>query len=223
MEQSKGDSGKLSSHLKSPSYSKAGGSGSSNIVLEKNGVKIFDCAKVASLFNSFYTSVAANLVGLLPNASEIFSTGNRAFRRFYLDKVGGRDPFVLMPVSRHFIRKQLQSMNPRKAVGLDGIASVFLRDGATVITEPVAHIVNLSITTETVPSGFKQAKVLPLFKKGSKLDPGNYRPVSILSVLSKVLERAVHTQLTEYLEKRDLIYANQSGFRGRFSLASQIS
>ena len=65
--------------------------------------------------------------------------------------------------------------------------------------------------------GFKQAQVTPLFKKGSKLDVGNYRPVSVLSVLSKILERAVHDQLSGYFLKRDLLYEQQSGFRGSFS------
>ena len=120
-------------------------------------------------------------------------------------------------MSRHFILKQLKSLDPNKAIGLDGISSRFLNDGAEAIVEPVSHIVNISILTETVPGSFKQAKVIPLFKKGSKLDPGNYRPVSILSVLSKILERAVHGQLGAYLEKRDILYKNQSGFRGHYS------
>ena len=64
--------------------------------------------------------------------------------------------------------------------------------------------------------------MIPLFKKGSKLDPGNYRPVSILNVLSKILERAVHSQLAEYLEKRDLLFENQSGFRGGYSTDSSL-
>ena len=91
--------------------------------------------------------------------------------------------------------------------------SFFLRDGADVIAKPVQHILNISILTEVVLYGFKQARVTPLYKKGSKLEAGNYRPVSVLCVLSKVLERAVHVQLTEYLNKRDLLYKNQSGFR----------
>ena len=135
----------------------------------------------------------------------------------YISKIGSRDPFILMPVSRGFIRKQLLGLNPRKAVGLDEIPSFFLRDGADSIVEPVCHIVNTSIFTEMVPSGFKQARVRPLFKKGSKLDAGNYRPVSVLSVLSKILERAVHDQLSHYLQKRGLLYEYQSGFRGSFS------
>ena len=95
---------------------------------------------------------------------------------------------VLSPVPRRFILKQLQSLDPKKSVGLDGISPRFLRDGAIAITEPISHIINFSITTEIVPDGMKQARVVPLFKKGSKLDAGNYRPVSILTSLSKIME-----------------------------------
>ena len=74
--------------------------------------------------------------------------------------------------------------------------------------------------TETVPASFKEAKIVPLFKKGSRLDPGNYRPLSILNVLSKILERAAHSQLSGYLEKRGLLFENQSGFGGGYSTDS---
>ena len=109
------------------------------------------------------------------------------------------------------------SLNPRKAIGLDGLSSRFLRDGAEAIVEPVCHIINLSITTESVPVAFKQAKDIPLFKKGSSVDPGNYRPVSVLNVLSKVLEITVHVQMKEYLERRKILFEHQSGFRGKYS------
>ena len=155
---SEGDSNKLWGLLKSLGYSD--GNVSSRIVLEKDGEKVFDPKDVASIFNSFYTTVASKLVQLLP--TQMFSATSGAFRDFYRRKLGMRDPFVLNHVSGHFIRKQLLSLNPKKAVGLDDISSLFLRDGAEVIIEPVKHIVNLSITTESVPSGFKQARVLPL-------------------------------------------------------------
>ena len=92
-----------------------------------------------------------------------------------------------------------------------------MHDGAESIVLPVTHIINLSISNETVPAAFKDAKVVPVFKKGSKLDVGNYRPVSILNVLSKVLERTVHKQMDEYLKKRNLLFSHQSGFRGGYS------
>jgi len=72
---------------------------------------------------------------------------------------------------------------------------------------------NLSIDTATVPDEFKFAKVIPLYKKNSRLDPGNYRPVSILCNLSKVLEQIIYEQIEEHLIKHNAMYENQSGFR----------
>ena len=92
--------------------------------------------------------------------------------------------FSLSPVSRHFIFSQLSSLKVNKSTGLDGISSRFLKDGADVIVDPILHIINLSISSEVVPSEFKMARVKPLCKKGSRLEVGNYRPVSILPVLS---------------------------------------
>ena len=111
-------------------------------------------------------------------------------------------------------------LNTKKAVGLGDISSLFLRDGADCIVAPVKHIINLSITTKAVPTLFKEAKVIPLFKKGTTVDPGNHRPVSFLCVLSKILEQVAHTQLSEYLEKHGLLFDNQSGFRGGYSTDS---
>ena len=219
VERNRGNSGKLWNHLKSLGFSKKS-SNSASIVLEKNGEKKFDSLSVARIFNDFYTSVAADLVSKLPSPSGIFRTSAELFRNFYSQKIGLRSSFCLSPVSSRFIMKQLSSLDTKKAVGLDDISSLFLRDGAECISAPVKHIINLSIITETVPAAFKEAKVKPLFKKGSTLDPGNYRPVSILSVLSKLLERAAHSQLSEYLEKRGLLFEHQSGFRGGYSTDS---
>ena len=120
-------------------------------------------------------------------------------------------------MSGKFIRDQLKSLKVNKSTGLDDISPRFLKDGVDVLVSPIAHIINFSIMSESVPSGFKDAHVSPLFKKGSRLEPGNYRPVSVLNTLSKLLERAVCDQLTSYLESKGILYGFQSGFRGRFS------
>ena len=219
IDKNRGSSDKLWRHLNSLGFSKKA-IGKSSIVLEHNGEKRFDSLSVARIFNTFYTSVAADLVKKLPNPLGAFRTTTDIFKRFYAQKIGLRSGFTLSPVSSLFVRKQLQSLDVKKAVGLDGISSMFLRDGTDCIVAPVTHIINISIITETVPTAFKDAKVIPLFKKGSTLDPGNYRPVSILNVLSKLLERAAHSQLSNYLEKRGLLFENQSGFRGGYSTDS---
>ena len=75
----------------------------------------------------------------------------------------------------------------------------------------------MSITSGEVPGELKSARVNPLFKKNCRSEVGNYRPVSILCVISKILERAVYNQLEAFVTKNNLIYEFQSGFRGNFS------
>ena len=215
LNENRGDSGKLWAQLSSIGYREP--KNKSDIVLDQDGTKYFDPMGVAGIFNNFFTNIAAKLVNLLPSPTGFFSTTSSTFINFYRRKGIFGPCFTLMPVSRHFILTQLLSFDPKKSTGLDEVPPRFLRDGAEHLAEPITHIVNMSILTETVPSGFKRAKIIPIFKKGSRLDPGNYRPVSILSSLSKLLERAVNSQLVEYLNSKKLLYEYQSGFRNKYS------
>ena len=92
-----------------------------------------------------------------------------------------------------------------------------------MLTKPILHIINLSIDQNLVPNDLKNARVVPLFKKNKKCEVGNYRPVSVLSVISKFLERAVYTQLEDYLVKKKLMFDFQSGFRSNFSTDSCLT
>ena len=105
----------------------------------------------------------------------------------------------------------------KKETGLDGIPARFVRDSASIIVCPLSHVINLSLLQGIVPDGLKSARVVPLFKKNDKTEVGNYRPVSILSIISKVFERVVYDQIQTYLDERKLLYNFQSGFRPRFS------
>ena len=107
--------------------------------------------------------------------------------------------------------------NVNKSTGLDNIPARFLKDCAFYIKKPIMSIVNKSITTDIVPDDFKMARVKPLFKKGNSLEVGNYRPVSILCIVSKILEKCVHVQLLEFLNNNHLMYSYQLGFRSKFS------
>ena len=120
VEQNKGDSGKLWGQLKSLGYSKVSG-GSSKIVLEENGTKVFEPLPVSNIFNRFYTSVASDLVSKLPSPSGLFSTSSNHFRSLY-SRLGNHESFVISPVSRVFICRQLLLLNPKKAIGLDDLS-----------------------------------------------------------------------------------------------------
>ena len=92
-----------------------------------------------------------------------------------------------------------------------------------MIADCVTHLVNLSIKSGTVPSERKQAKVAPLFKSGNKDDLDNYRPISILPILSKILEKTVFHQLHSYLSENSLLSQYQSGFRANHSTQLAIT
>ena len=120
-------------------------------------------------------------------------------------------------MSENQILKYLNNLSVNKSTGLDGIPCKFVRDSATIITCPLTHIINLSLIQGVVPDDLKSARVVPLFKKNDKCDVGNYRPVSILSIISKVFERVVYDQIESYLNEKEILYKFQSGFRKRFS------
>ena len=216
IERSEGDSSKLWRNLKLSGFASKGKSGA-RIVLDVNGAKCFEAGNVAGQFNTFYSRVASNLVRSLPLPRGLFSAASEAFAQFYRERGVRHDSFRLSPVRTRFVFDQLSCLKLGKSTGLDGISTRFLRDGAEILAGPMCHIVNLSMTSEVVPSLMKDARVTPVFKKGSRLDCGNYRPVSILNVLSKVLERAVHAQFVSYLSKRGVLTEFQSGFRPGFS------
>ena len=70
---------------------------------------------------------------------------------------------------------------------------------------------------DTFPSQCKIAKIKPLFKKGIKTETKNYRPISLLPLISKVIEKSIHDQMQDYIQRNELLYKYQSGFRANYS------
>ena len=88
--------------------------------------------------------------------------------------------FQLLETSPEKISSILKGLNPSKAAGIDNLSSRFLKDGTHVLARPISQLCNLSIKLNSFPRSCKIAKVKPLFKKGSKTDPQNYHPISLL-------------------------------------------
>ena len=100
---------------------------------------------------------------------------------------------------------------------MDEVSPRFLKVGAEVLAKLICDIINLSIKLSPFPDKCKIAKLTPLFKKGSKTDPKNYRSISLLPPISKLIEKEIHIQTQEYLDKNGLIYKFQSRFRKNIS------
>ena len=125
--------------------------------------------------------------------------------------------FIIKSIPKVFVEKELRALCRNKATGLHELPPGLLKDCAAHISGPLCNIINLFIESGTVPSVWKAAKVTPIFKSGNYELPENYRPVSVLPVLLKILEKAVHRQLIDFLESNNLLSESQFGFRKRRS------
>ena len=132
----------------------------------------------------------------------IFTTGSEFFRTFYHSRNPHRNTFLIKEVTEDFILKDLNRLGVSKSTGLDGLPARFIKDGAEFLKTSITLLINMSITTGTVPEEMKSARVRPIFFfLIYPLDVSNYRPVSILSTVSKILERSIFFQLNEFLTK----------------------
>lgn len=121
--------------------------------------------------------------------------------------------FSLQPISVYFVIDFLKKMSIDKSTGLDDIPSRLLKESAPVIAPSITNIINKSLSKGFFPNGWKVAKVIPLYKGNDRDEPSNYRPISVLPILSKICERAVFNQLYSYFSIHNLLTKYQTGFR----------
>ena len=168
-------------------------------MFKKNDSIKFDDAENASIFKHFFSKLADDLVANLPSPSGRF--GISSVKSYYKKILGSPSlNFELAPTTEANILMILQSLQTDKAAGIDNISSRFLKDGSKILAEPICQLCNLSISLSLFPTDCKIAKIKPLFKKGSKTDPKNYRPVSLLPIISKIIERVVNEQTQCFLQ-----------------------
>ena len=116
-------------------------------------------------------------------------------------------------VSDIFILNSIKQLKNGKAPGPDEIPTMLIKDAAEVICEPLAMIFNSSLRHGIFSDIWKLARVTPIFKSGSRSDANNYRPISVISVFSRILERIVHDQTYDYLRSRGILTISQSAFQ----------
>jgi hypothetical protein len=121
--------------------------------------------------------------------------------------------FILRPTTSVEVSKLYSSISDKKATGLDQIPCKLLKLSAPIVSKSLCDIFNLSIQTAVFPDDWKLAKISPIYKGDAKDNVGNYKPISVLSVISKVFERIVFDQLYSYFTENDRLHKNQSGFR----------
>ena len=118
--------------------------------------------------------------------------------------------------------KLLNELNPHKAAGPDKLKPLVLKQLAETLAPIITVLFQRSLDTGTIPDVWKTAHVTPLFKKGEKSLPSNYRPISLTCILCKVLEHIVSTNLVSHLDKHNILYDLQHGFRAKRSCETQL-
>ena len=98
-------------------------------------------------------------------------------------------------------------------MGPDNVSSYLLKLALPYVVESLTYVYNLCIQQNTFPPVLKAAKVIPLPKVKDPSDPNNFRPISLLFILTKLLERHIHKHLTQFIEDRNLFHPFQYGFR----------
>jgi hypothetical protein len=160
---------------------------------------------MAEEFNNFFTNVGTRI-------SNTVNTTN-------LDPIDFIPPNHNPPslefgqVSPAVIVSTIKSFISKSSVNLDGLSTKIIKAIAVEISQPLSHIFNLSISTGIFPDKFKVSRTVPIFKSGNSELCDNYCPISLLSSLSKILEKLISIQLTNHLELNNLLYEHQYGFQ----------
>ena len=121
------------------------------------------------------------------------------------------------------VERVIKGLKDKKSFGLDGISNLILKNIAVSIRVPLSCICNLSFQTGVFPDSMKIAKIIPLHKGGDATKCENYRPISLLPVISKVLEKIAFKRLVVHLEENNILYAKQFGFRAKHSTNDAIN
>jgi hypothetical protein len=127
-----------------------------------------------------------------------------------------------IPFQTTTVKEILQQLDVSKATGPDNIGARLLREVAAEIAPSLARIYNFSMQTGTFPTLWKTANITPIYKKGSKTEAKNYRPVSLLSIPGKVMERCIHKQLYDFLIGNKILSPKQSAFKRNNSTVTQL-
>ena len=194
----------------------------SNICLKKDDKKYFDDKRNANTFKGFFCNLASDLVAKLPPPSKRF--GLNTVCSYYQDVLSLlSSKFKFSNVTEDHALQLLKDMNVDKVAGIDNLSGKSLKDGANILAKPISELCNLSIKYSVFPKDCQISKLKPLYKKGSTTLPKNYRPISLLPLISKITEKVVHDQTQAYLDENKILYRFQSGFRKDFSTGSCLS
>ena len=173
-----------------------------------DGESITDKSSIAEKFNEFFVGVGANLASSLHPSSKNYDS---------FIKNNDTTMGEIKELTDEELQEALKTLKPNKSSGFDEINVNVVLQVIEQIFKPLKFIFNLSLRCGIFPQNLKIARVIPLHKKGDRTQVSNYRPISILPCLSKILERIMYNRLYSYIKQHDLLYDCQFGFQAHHS------
>ena len=176
----------------------------------ENDIIINTEQEIANTFKSHFETCAQNLANDLPSSGEC----EILFEQY--------PEMQFKHVTSLELEKIINGLLPKSSCGFDLLTNRMLKKEKKQFSQKLAPIINESLSAGIFPNALKIAKVIPIHKKGDKRNLNNYRPISLLPVLSKVFEKVLNKQITEHLDKFNIIDENQFGFRAGHSTEDAI-
>ena len=190
------------------------GSKTTNITsLEVEEETVTGDKNIAEVLNSFFVNVGPSLSKELPESQNNYAD--------YL-QYSTQNSFTFDEVSENDTLKLLCSLKESKSTGPDKINARLVKDSAEVICPTLTKIFNSSLQQGIFPEDLKNATISPIYKNGDKSDCSNYRPISVLSNVAKILEKIVYNQLISYINENNILTNSQFGFRKSHSTTTSL-
>ena len=176
----------------------------SNISLTDNNKIITNQKEVANTFNNYFLNVAENLTKEMETPKLSLD--------YYLDNPN-EENFFITPTNPAEVLNLINEMDPKKASDVYDISPKYILDSKVFLADALSKLFNKSVEEHCFPDNLKFAKVLPLHKGKSKMDCKNYRPISLLPLFSKIMERLMYNRLLSFINKHNILYEHQYGFQ----------
>ena len=172
-----------------------------------NDVVIDDNQVIASKFNDYFVNIGSSLANKIPTSnlkpSDFIQVSND--QSMFVSDTNVNEVLRIISGLKH------------TSPGWDGINSGCIKSNSNSLAVPLTHIINLSLNQGMFPTSMKIAKVIPLFKNDDCTKINNYRPVSVLPVLSKVFEKIMYRRILDFINKNNILYQFQFGFREKYN------
>ena len=183
--------------------------------IEDNDKHVTNKQEIVNIFNDFFVSIGKKMQERVKRTSK--SERNMMKKNAKWLKGNFAKSLFLNPVVSSDIEKIVSKLDSNKSPGYDGIHPKVVKRSISAISEPLCNIANLAMNKGVFPDSLKVAKVIPIYKSGNRSLLTNYRPISVLSVFSKIFERIIYDNLMFFIENNDILYNRQYGFRHQHS------